>query len=163
MPPEFSVVLQKQIVEDLVAGGIDRIAISPLDAENQTAWLNEIAAQVPLITHDADAPESKRRVYLGMDNYKAGRMCGQLVKKTSSGGVMLFVGRLGQDNAKYRRQGVIDEYFGRSTRSHDKIAHDPVDGVLDGGKYKILGTLVDKLSLADLNRWLPTPSPPIQR
>ena len=152
MPPEFSVVLQKQIVEDLVAGGIDGIAISPLDAENQTAWLNEIAAQVPLITHDADAPESKRRVYLGMDNYKAGRMCGQLVKKAlpNGGGVMLFVGRLGQDNAKYRRQGVIDELFGRSDpESHDKIAHDPVDGVLDGGKYKILGTLVDKLSLAD--------------
>jgi ribose transport system substrate-binding protein len=151
MPPEASVVKQKQIVEDLIASGIDGIAISPLDASNQTAWLNEIAAQVPLITHDSDAPESKRRVYLGMDNYKAGRMCGELVKKAlpNGGGVMLFIGRLGQDNAKQRRQGVIDELFGRPVpESHDKIAHDPVEGVLDGGKYKILGTAVDKFSLA---------------
>ncbi|MBT7851973.1 MAG: substrate-binding domain-containing protein [Opitutae bacterium] len=151
MPPQASVVKQKQIVEDLIAEGIDGIAISPLDADNQTAWLNEIAAQVPLITHDSDAPESKRRVYLGMDNYKAGRMCGELVKKAlpNGGGVMLFVGRLGQDNAKQRRQGVIDELFDRPVpESHDKIAHDPVEGVLDGGKYKILGTAVDKFSLA---------------
>jgi ribose transport system substrate-binding protein len=145
MPPQFSVVLQKQIVEALIADGIDGIAISPLDASNQTAWLNGIAAQVPLITHDSDAPESKRRVYLGMDNYKAGRMCGELVKEAlpNGGGVMLFIGRLGQDMAKQRRQGVIDELFGRPVpESHDKIAHDPVEDMLDGGKYKILGTAV---------------------
>ena len=146
MPPQRSVVLQKQMVKELLADGIDGIAISPLDADNQTAWLNEIAAQVPLITHDADAPESKRRVYLGMDNYKAGRMCGELVKKAlpNGGGVMLFVGHLGQDNAKQRRQGVIDELFGRPVPVRPyQIAHDPVEDVLDGGKYKILGTAVD--------------------
>ncbi len=151
MPSQFSVVQQKQMVESLLADGIDGIAISPLDADNQTAWLNGIAAQVPLITHDADAPESKRRVYLGMDNYKAGRMCGELVKKAlpNGGGVMLFVGRLEQENAKQRRQGVIDELFGRPVpESRGKIAHDPVAGVLDGGKYKILGTAVDALVLA---------------
>jgi hypothetical protein len=78
-------------------------------------------------------------------------MCGELVKEAlpNGGGVMLFIGRLGQDMAKQRRQGVIDELFGRPVpESHDKIAHDPVEGVLDGGKYKILGTAVDKFSLA---------------
>ncbi|MFP6887112.1 MAG: sugar-binding protein, partial [Opitutales bacterium] len=145
MPPQPSVAIQKEMVKELLADGIDGIAISPLDADNQTAWLNEIAAQVPLITHDADAPESKRRVYLGMDNYKAGRMCGELVKKAlpNGGGVMLFIGNLRLNIAKQRRQGVIDELFGRPVpESHDKIAHDPVEGVLDSGKYKILGTAV---------------------
>ena len=140
MPPGASVVQQKQIVEDLIAEGIDGVAISPLDASNQTVWLNGIVAKVPLITHDSDAPESKRRVYLGMDNYKASRRCEAL---PIGGGVMLFIGRLEQSNAKLRRQGVIDELFGRPVpESHDKIAYDPVQGVLDGGKYKILGTAV---------------------
>ena len=57
---------------------------------------------------------------------------------------MLFIGRLEQSNAKLRRQGVIDELFGRPVpESHDKIAYDPVDGVLYSGKYKILGTMID--------------------
>ena len=80
-----------------------------------------------------------------MDNYKAGRMCGELVKEAlpNGGGVMLFIGRLEHLNFKLRRQGVIDELFGRPVpESHDKIAYDPVQGVLDGGKYKILGTAV---------------------
>ncbi|SVE12950.1 uncharacterized protein METZ01_LOCUS465804, partial [marine metagenome] len=40
MPPERSATLQKQIVEDLLNSGIEGIAISPLDADNQTPWLN---------------------------------------------------------------------------------------------------------------------------
>ena len=145
MPPEASVVKQKQIVEDLISSGVKGIAISPLDADNQIAWLDKIAKKVHLITHDSDAPKAKRLCYIGMDNYKAGRMCGELVKEAlpDGGGVMLFVGNLRLNIAKQRRQGVIDELFGRPVpKSHDKIAYDPVEGVLDSGKYKILGTAV---------------------
>ncbi|MEZ6105606.1 MAG: substrate-binding domain-containing protein [Pirellulaceae bacterium] len=35
MPPEATAVRQQSIVEDLIVGGVDGIAISPLDAENQ--------------------------------------------------------------------------------------------------------------------------------
>ncbi len=147
MPPEATVIKQKQIVEDLVSSGIQAIAISPLDADNQVQWLDGIAAKVPLITHDSDAPGSKRLVYIGMDNYKAGRMCGELVKKAlpEGGAVMLFIGRLEQDNSKHRRQGVIDELFGRDRpETLDQLAYDPHEGVLDTGKYKILGTMTDQ-------------------
>ncbi len=147
MPPEATVIKQKQIVEDLVSAGIQGIAISPLDADNQTQWLNGIAAKLPLITHDSDAPASNRRVYIGMDNYKAGRLCGELVKEAlpDGGAVMLFIGRLEQDNSKHRRQGVIDELFGRDRpETLDKLSYDPVEGVLDSGKYQILGTLTDQ-------------------
>jgi ribose transport system substrate-binding protein len=46
-----------------------------------------------------------------MDNYIAGRMCGQLIKEAlpDGGSIMLFVGRLGQANSRLRRQGIIDE------------------------------------------------------
>jgi len=148
MPSDGTAVIQKQIVEDLISSGIKAIAISPLDAENQTEWLNGIAAKVPLITHDSDAPLSNRITYIGMDNYKAGRMCGELVKQAlpNGGGVMLLIGRMEQNNSKHRRQGVIDELFGRpSPESLDKLVEDkPYTGkgaLLDTGKYQILDTL----------------------
>ncbi|GIT30306.1 MAG: hypothetical protein Ct9H300mP1_23520 [Planctomycetaceae bacterium] len=51
-----------------------------------------------------------------MDNYTAGRMCGELIREAlpKGGKVMLFIGRLEQDNARLRRQGVIDALLGRS-------------------------------------------------
>ena len=131
MPPERSATLQKQIVEDLVNSGIQGIAISPLDADNQTAWLNSIAEKLHLITHDSDAPNSKRQVYIGMSNYDAGRLCGKLVKEAlpKGGKIMIFIGRLEQDNAKLRRQGVIDEILGRD---HNPSRYDAPGKVLRG-------------------------------
>ena len=106
---------QKRILEDLVTKKIDGIAVSPINPENQTGLLDEIAGKTLLITHDSDAPDAKRLVYVGMSNYDAGRLCGALVKEAipQGGKVMIFVGRMEQDNARLRRQGVIDELLGR--------------------------------------------------
>ena len=54
-----------------------------------------------------------------MENYLAGRMCGELVKEAmpDGGSVMLFVGRLEQLNARQRQQGVIDELLDREPPS----------------------------------------------
>ena len=73
--PTKGVVDQKRIMEGLLAKGIEGIAVSPVDAENQTPFLNEVAANSKLITQDADAPKSKRLVYIGTNNYKAGLLC----------------------------------------------------------------------------------------
>ena len=106
---------QKRMLEDLVTMGIDGIAVSPIDPTNQTELLNQAAAKTLLITHDSDAPDANRLVYIGMSNYDAGRMCGKLVKEAlpNGGKIMIFIGRLEQDNAKLRRQGVIAEILGR--------------------------------------------------
>lgn len=149
MPPQATAVEQKRIVEDLLTSGIDAIAISPLDADNQIEWLNGIAAKVPLITQDSDAPQSNRLAYIGMDNYAAGRMCGQLVRQAlpEGGNVMLHIGRVEQDNSKYRRQGVIDELLGRDRDAafyqSQSDAWDPMEGAIEGGGYTILGTILD--------------------
>ena len=37
MPPNATAVEQKRIVEDLLAGGVQAVAISPIDADNQVA------------------------------------------------------------------------------------------------------------------------------
>ncbi|MCA9247846.1 MAG: substrate-binding domain-containing protein [Planctomycetales bacterium] len=143
MPTEATAVEQKRIVEDLITAGVDGIAISPIDADNQQDLVNSVAKQVPLITHDSDAPGTDRLMYIGMDNYRAGRMAGQLVKKAlpEGGKIVIFIGRLEQDNAKHRRQGTIDELLDRPS---DTSRFDPVEGVIEGEKYTILATLVDQ-------------------
>ena len=113
--------------QDALAKGIDGIAISPIDSVNQADLLTEISENTTLITHDSDAPDSKRLCYIGMDNYTAGRECGKLIKEAmpEGGTVMIFVGRLGQANARLRRQGVIDELL---DRSHDPTRYDEPGG-----------------------------------
>jgi len=145
MPPEDT--MQKPMMQDLLSQGVQGIAVSPIDPDNQTPFLNKIAAQVPLITHDSDAPASDRRVFIGVDNYSAGRMCGALVKEAlpEGGKIMIFIGRMEQDNARRRRQGVIDEVLGRSI---DPTRYDPPGEVLSGGGYEILGTLTDQFDEA---------------
>lgn len=72
---------QKAILEDLVTKGIHGIAVSPVDPKNQTPMLNEIASRAILICHDSDAPESNRVLYVGTNNYLAGREAGKLIQE----------------------------------------------------------------------------------
>ncbi|MCL4202764.1 MAG: sugar-binding protein [Pirellulaceae bacterium] len=135
---------QQRMVEDLVARGVDGIAISPIDADNQTQVLNEAARHTVLIAQDCDAPDSDRQCYIGTDNYTAGRMVGQLVKETlpEGGNLIIFVGRMEQVNARLRRQGVIDEVL---DRSHDPTRFDPANATLRNEKYAILDSRTDGL------------------
>ena len=141
-PNEATATKQKQIIEDLLSSGIDALAISPIDAVNQRDMLNGWAKQIPLITHDSDAPETDRLLYIGVDNYAAGRTVGKLIKKAFPDGakVILAIGRLEQDNAKKRQQGVIDELL---DREGDFEWRDEVEEVV-GKKFTILATLVDQ-------------------
>jgi ribose transport system substrate-binding protein len=133
---------QKRIIEDLLSRGIDGIAVSPIDPANQSDILNAAARRTRLITHDSDAPDSERLVYIGMDNYEAGRLCGELVREAmpNGGRIMLFIGRLEQDNAKSRRQGCIDGLLGRPA---DPRRFDPPGQVIEEAGFTVLGTLTD--------------------
>tara|TARA_Y100000588_G_scaffold24704_1_gene24661 strand:+ start:5050 stop:6147 length:1098 start_codon:yes stop_codon:yes gene_type:complete len=146
MPTE-GITDQKRIIEDLISKGIDGLSVSPIDPVNQTDLLNKVAEKTKLVTNDSDAPKANRLCYIGMDNYKAGRMCGQLVKEAlpDGGKVMIFVGRLEQDNAKGRRQGVIDELLDREFNPSN---FDEPGKVITGDKYIILGTLTDQFDRA---------------
>lgn len=138
---------QKRIVEDLLTRGVDGIAISPIDPANQTSLIDQAAATTKVITHDSDAPKSKRLCYIGMDNYLAGRMCGKLVKEAlpKGGKLAIFIGRLEQDNARRRRQGVIDELLDRSS---DPSRYDAPGAEIKGKKYTILSTFTDQFDRA---------------
>ncbi len=113
--PSGGITDQKDKVEDLITRNVDGIAISPIDADNQTELINKAAERTNVVTHDSDAPASNRLCYVGMDNYEAGLMCAELVKKAipDGGKIMIFIGRMEQDNAKHRRDGLIDGLIGK--------------------------------------------------
>ena len=143
--PAKGTVDQKRIVESLLTSGVNGIAISPVDAKNQVDLINEAARVTKVITHDSDAPDSKRICFVGMNNYTAGRAAGKLVKEAipNGGKVMLFVGRLEQLNAQQRRQGIIDELLDKSEQSLTNMTYDPPGKELSGAKYIVLDTRTD--------------------
>jgi ribose transport system substrate-binding protein len=105
---------QKRIVDDLLAGGVNGIAISPVDPQNQTALINDAAQKILVFTQDSDAPDSNRACYVGTDNVAAGRQAGELIKEVlpSGGKIMLFVGKLDVRNAQERIQGIKEVLMG---------------------------------------------------
>ncbi|MDB6035060.1 MAG: monosaccharide transporter substrate-binding protein family [Verrucomicrobiales bacterium] len=144
MPPK-GIVDQKRMIETALARGVDGIAISPIDAKNQVDLINTAADQAKVITDDSDAPDSKRLCFVGMNNYKAGREAGKLVKEAlpSGGKVMIFVGRLEQLNAQQRRQGVIDELMDRAEQALDAMKYDAPGEELKGPAFTIISTRTD--------------------
>lgn len=144
MPPGATTAEQKRYLEDLVSRGVRGIAISPKDPDNMTDLLNGVADQCHLITHDSDAPKSKRLCYIGVENYEAGRMCGQLLEEAlpDGGPVVIIVGDLDQDNARHRRQGVIDHLLGRQP---DATRFDAADAELKNDKWEIRATSTDNM------------------
>lgn len=114
IPSEMSAAAQKKILEDLLAKGVDGVAISPVNPDDSTAILNDVASKAVLFTHDADAPNSNRVMYIGTDNVAAGRQAGELMKKAlpEGGTAMLFVGTMDAANARERSQGIKEAIEG---------------------------------------------------
>lgn len=114
MPPNGTTEEQNQILENLASQGYDAIAVSAIAPNDQVPVLNRIAEKTPLITFDSDAPRSNRLLYIGTDNYEAGRALGaQIVTLLPSGGnVAVFVGSFSADNAAQRFKGIQDAISG---------------------------------------------------
>jgi ribose transport system substrate-binding protein len=112
---------QKRIVDDLLARGIDGMAISPVDPANQTQMINDAARQILVITQDSDAPQSDRACYIGTDNRAAGRQAGELVKQALPGGgkIMVFVGKADAQNARERFEGMKEVLAGSNVQIVD--------------------------------------------
>jgi ribose transport system substrate-binding protein len=140
-PAQGDAAEQKKIIDNLLNQDIHALSVSVIDPKNQTPYLDEIAAKVPLIAVDNDAPRSKRLTYLGTNNYAAGRAAGKLIKKAmpEGGVVVIFVGDQAPLNARQRRQGVIDELGDRKPPRDVNDFPTTNDGETLG-KYKLHGT-----------------------
>ncbi len=140
---------QKRIIDDLLAKGVDGIAISPVDPANQTAMLDDAAGKTLVFTHDSDAPDSRRECYVGTDNVAAGRQAGELIKEAlpKGGRIMLFVGQIDARNAQERLQGIKEAIAGTAVEIID-VRTDETDRVR--AKANVAETLVAHPDVAAL-------------
>ncbi len=114
LPANGTAAEQTQVVDDLLAKGVQGMAISPVDPANQTDLLNKAAKQVLVFTQDSDAVKSNRACYIGTDNVAAGRQAGEVLKKAlpNGGKVMVFVGKTDAQNAADRIKGMKEAIAG---------------------------------------------------
>jgi len=77
-PPKFDISLQVKVIEDLIARGVDGIAISAVDNKGLVAVIQEaVDAGITVICFDADAPDTNRACYIGTVNEAAGYAAGE--------------------------------------------------------------------------------------
>jgi ribose transport system substrate-binding protein len=106
------------------------ILISAANAELMTPDIDSALQQgIPVITIDSDAPASKRLLFIGTDNYKAGRLGGQLLVKLlgGKGNVVMFT-YPNQLNLTERRDGyesVLEGHPGIKVTQAIDIKGDP--------------------------------------
>jgi ribose transport system substrate-binding protein len=108
---------QVTLLGDAVAQKLNGVAISPIQADALAPTIDQTIQQgVPVITMDSDSPKSKRLVYLGTNNYMAGKTAGEETIKLFPNGAKLiaFVGTLGAQNARDRYQGFQDAVKGHN-------------------------------------------------
>ena len=104
--PNAELGIFRQIVEEHPAG----ICLSAARPEIFQAAINEAIAQgIPVICVDADAPNSKRVLYIGTDNFKAGKeSLKQMAALVPGNGNVVVITIPGQRNLDDRMAGVAD-------------------------------------------------------
>ncbi|MEZ6242334.1 MAG: substrate-binding domain-containing protein [Phycisphaerales bacterium] len=104
--------VQAQYVEQLVASGVDGIAISVINADVLTGALKDAVDQgVQVMTFDSDAPNSGRMAYYGVDDKAAGAaVMRELAKVMGGEGVVAILrGNPAATNLQKRVEGVREE------------------------------------------------------
>lgn len=131
-----SVQEQNELLTTLSSGQYDGIAVSPIDADGQTAVINSLAADRHVVTYDADAPLSTRQGFVGTSNFSAGLRAGTLVKQSlpEGGEVLVLMVNQTKSNMQDRRAGF-------KTRIEE--SPNPEEEVVDQ-RYQVVGYLTDE-------------------
>jgi len=117
-PMKTEVSEQQRIIEDLMVQNFDGLAICAINPDAMTPLLDRVAAKMPVVVHDSDAPKSQRKAFVGTDNVAAGKLAGQAAidalkaANISKGKIAIFVGRIDMQNSIDRKRG-IDETLGK--------------------------------------------------
>jgi ribose transport system substrate-binding protein len=106
-PDEFNPNAEKEAFDKAVAKKATGILVSAADAKVLKSSIDAaIAAGIPVITVDSDAPESKRLFLIATNNYEAGVMGGQrLVTELKGKGNVVVFTMPGQANLAERLNG----------------------------------------------------------
>ncbi|WP_018754342.1 sugar-binding protein [Paenibacillus terrigena] len=99
---------QKRLLEKAIAGKPDAILLQGVKDPNYARLIDQAVNQgIPVITVDADQPDSKRLAYVGTDNLEAGRRMGELVVNHADGKgkIGVIIGSEIADNQQLRLEG----------------------------------------------------------
>ena len=101
---------QKEILEAFITQRVDGIAISCLNGDFLTEAINRaVDAGIPVVTWDADAPNSKRLAFYGVDDKAGGRIMGEEAVKLLGGkGTVALMTSIGATNLQRRLDGVLE-------------------------------------------------------
>jgi ribose transport system substrate-binding protein len=111
-PMKTEVSEQQRFIEDILVQNFDGMAICAINPDAMTPLLDRVAAKMPVVVHDSDAPKSQRKAFVGTDNVAAGRLAGQAgidalkAANISKGKVAMFVGRIDMQNSIDRKKGI---------------------------------------------------------
>jgi len=111
--------VQAQRIAQAVSEGANAVLISCSDASKVTAAINDaVAHNVPVMTFDSDAPESKRFAFMSIDDVKAGeRVIEELAEQIGdAGSIAVLAGNQDAPNLRKRVQGVME-----GAKAHPKI------------------------------------------
>src|SRR6188768_619611 len=128
-PERADAAVQQRLLDDLVAAGVDAVAVSVVDPATSTEAINRVAAQIPYFAFDSDAPQSNRIAYFGSSNVELGMNAGELMKKAmegKTGKCIGFVGLPGAANAKERIDGYNEAVAGTGLELID-VRGDDID------------------------------------
>ncbi len=111
-PDTYDAQAQAEEFRKAVAAKPSGILVSPADPEVMKPEIDAaIAAGIPVITMDSDAPGSKRLFFIGTNNYNAGTMGGKVaVKRLNGRGNVVFFSMPGQANLDERLHGYKDAF-----------------------------------------------------
>jgi ribose transport system substrate-binding protein len=155
-PHDRSAAGQQEIVSELIAQGVDGIAISPIDAEKQTEFLNSIPTNILLVCADSDAPKSRRLCYIGTDNIGAGTQAADLLKTAlpQGGKVVLLAGSAGSQNVKERIEGIKQGLAGSNLQIMDIQAADGSNLTALKNAHEALAKYPDLAGMVALNNFV---------
>lgn len=111
-PAAESAAEQAATVRRFIKDRVDGIAVAATDAVSLSPAIDEaVAAGIPVVCYDSDAPKSKRMAYVGVDDVEFGRaILRQLASEMPEGGtVAILAGNQHSLNLKLRLQGIREE------------------------------------------------------
>lgn len=122
----------------------DGVAVSPLNAEQQTRIINRLSTGALIVTFDSDAPLSNRLNFVGASNLSSGKTAAQLLCAEAPSGakVAVLLANRTKNNLKQRLEGFREAIAGMSGGDDDNAEEDSAEADSAAGP-ELVAVLVD--------------------
>ncbi|NDJ62874.1 MAG: sugar ABC transporter substrate-binding protein [Chloroflexi bacterium] len=141
-PAEWDASLEAREIEQLTVRGVDGIVATAGDAETMNSAIDDaIAAGIPVILFDSDAPGSDRLAFVGTNNYNAGCRAGEAIAEWHGDAARVGISTFpGPDHLGRRVEGFEDCLMAAAPGAEIvQIVND--EGRVDGAEVAITAML----------------------